>query len=63
MAAADVAYIESKLGVHPGWPVPHVNFLDIFPILADPLAFEVSPNEPCAPAPRTVRLTLLSVGR
>ncbi|KAF8591444.1 adenine phosphoribosyltransferase [Ramaria rubella] len=37
---ADVKYLKSLLGVHPGWPKKGITFLDIFPILRDPVAFE-----------------------
>ncbi|KIJ56727.1 hypothetical protein M422DRAFT_773498 [Sphaerobolus stellatus SS14] len=37
---ADVEYLRSLLGVHPDFPKKGITFLDIFPILRDPLAFE-----------------------
>ncbi|WVR04326.1 adenine phosphoribosyltransferase [Kwoniella sp. DSM 27419] len=37
---SDVAYLKSLLGVHPDFPKKGVTFLDIFPILRDPVAFE-----------------------
>ncbi|WOO77867.1 Adenine phosphoribosyltransferase [Vanrija pseudolonga] len=37
---SDVAYLKSLLGVHPGFPKEGITFLDIFPILRDPFAFE-----------------------
>ncbi|AAW42757.1 hypothetical protein CNBD1330 [Cryptococcus deneoformans B-3501A] len=37
---SDVAYIKSLLGVHPDFPKKGITFLDIFPILRDPIAFE-----------------------
>ncbi|KAI0733362.1 phosphoribosyltransferase-like protein [Fomitopsis betulina] len=37
---ADVAYLKSLLGVHPDFPKKGITFLDIFPILRDPVAFE-----------------------
>jgi len=37
---ADVQYLKSLLGVHPDWPKKGITFLDIFPILRDPVAFE-----------------------
>ncbi|GJJ07499.1 hypothetical protein Clacol_001701 [Clathrus columnatus] len=37
---SDVAYIKGLLGVHPDWPKKGITFLDVFPILQDPLAFE-----------------------
>ncbi|KAF8517838.1 adenine phosphoribosyltransferase [Gautieria morchelliformis] len=36
----DVQYLKSLLGLYPDWPKKGVNFLDIFPILRDPIAFE-----------------------
>jgi len=37
---ADVEYLKSLLGVHPNWPKKGITFLDIFPLLSDPIAFE-----------------------
>ncbi|KZT74451.1 adenine phosphoribosyltransferase [Daedalea quercina L-15889] len=37
---ADVAHLKSLLGVHPDFPKKGITFLDIFPILRDPVAFE-----------------------
>ncbi|WWD08080.1 adenine phosphoribosyltransferase [Kwoniella europaea PYCC6329] len=37
---SDVTYLKSLLGVHPDFPKKGVTFLDIFPILRDPVAFE-----------------------
>ncbi|WVQ83837.1 adenine phosphoribosyltransferase [Cryptococcus sp. DSM 104549] len=37
---SDVAYLKSLLGVHPDFPKKGITFLDIFPILRDPVAFE-----------------------
>ncbi|KAH9938648.1 phosphoribosyltransferase-like protein [Fomitopsis serialis] len=37
---ADVEHLKSLLTVHPDFPKKGVNFLDIFPILRDPVAFE-----------------------
>lgn len=36
----DVAYLKSLLGTHPDFPKKGIVFLDIFPILRDPVAFE-----------------------
>ena len=36
----DVQYLRSLLGAHSDFPKKGVNFLDIFPILRDPVAFE-----------------------
>ncbi|EIW82384.1 adenine phosphoribosyltransferase [Coniophora puteana RWD-64-598 SS2] len=36
----DVQYLRSLLVTHPDFPKKGVNFLDIFPILRDPVAFE-----------------------
>ncbi|CAE6449770.1 unnamed protein product [Rhizoctonia solani] len=37
---ADVEYLRGLLGVHPNFPKRGITFLDLFPILRDPLAFE-----------------------
>jgi len=37
---ADVAYLESLLAAHPDFPKKGIVFLDIFPILRDPVSFE-----------------------
>ncbi|CAE6434304.1 unnamed protein product [Rhizoctonia solani] len=37
---ADVQYLRELLGVHPNFPKKGITFLDLFPILRDPLAFE-----------------------
>ncbi|TIA72517.1 hypothetical protein E3P89_02812 [Wallemia ichthyophaga] len=37
----DKEIIKQSLGVHPGFPKPGITFLDIFPLLADPLKFEI----------------------
>ncbi|WVQ76709.1 adenine phosphoribosyltransferase [Cryptococcus sp. DSM 104548] len=37
---SDVAHLKSLLGVHPDFPKKGITFLDIFPILRDPVAFE-----------------------
>ncbi|KAJ3573861.1 hypothetical protein NP233_g2133 [Leucocoprinus birnbaumii] len=37
---ADVDFLKSKLTAHPDFPKKGIVFLDIFPILRDPLAFE-----------------------
>ncbi|GAA5999492.1 purine phosphoribosyltransferase family protein [Rhodotorula paludigena] len=37
---SDVAYLNSLLGVHPDFPKKGIVFLDIFPLLQDPVAFE-----------------------
>ncbi|KAG0150789.1 hypothetical protein CROQUDRAFT_652037 [Cronartium quercuum f. sp. fusiforme G11] len=37
---SDVAYLKNLLGVHPDFPQKGIMFLDIFPILRDPAAFE-----------------------
>ncbi|OXG88973.1 adenine phosphoribosyltransferase [Cryptococcus neoformans A2-102-5] len=37
---SDVAHLKSLLGVHPDFPKKGITFLDIFPILRDPIAFE-----------------------
>ncbi|CAD6567331.1 MAG: adenine phosphoribosyltransferase [Tremellales sp. Tagirdzhanova-0007] len=37
---SDVTHLKSLLGIHPNFPKKGVTFLDIFPILRDPLAFE-----------------------
>jgi len=37
---ADIELIKSKLGVHPDFPKKGIVFLDLFPILRDPIAFE-----------------------
>lgn len=37
--ASDVAYLKSLLGEHADFPIPGITFLDIFPILLNPLAF------------------------
>ncbi|GAA6019867.1 hypothetical protein JCM11491_004847 [Sporobolomyces phaffii] len=37
---SDVVYLKSKLGVYPGFPKEGIVFLDVFPLLADPTAFE-----------------------
>ncbi|QRV76269.1 adenine phosphoribosyltransferase [Ceratobasidium sp. AG-Ba] len=37
---ADVQYLRSLLGVHPDFPKKGITFLDLFPILRDPVAFE-----------------------
>ncbi|GAA5938254.1 hypothetical protein JCM10213_003246 [Rhodosporidiobolus nylandii] len=38
--SADAEFIKSKLGVHPDFPKPPVVFLDVFPLLQDPVVFE-----------------------
>ncbi|KAK4688772.1 adenine phosphoribosyltransferase, partial [Tremellales sp. Uapishka_1] len=38
---SDVTYLKGLLGVHPDFPKKGITFLDIFPILRDPVAFEV----------------------
>ncbi|EIW68637.1 hypothetical protein TREMEDRAFT_31876 [Tremella mesenterica DSM 1558] len=37
---SDVEYLKSLLGVHPDFPKKGITFLDIFPILQNPIAFE-----------------------
>ncbi|KAK4705569.1 adenine phosphoribosyltransferase, partial [Phenoliferia sp. Uapishka_3] len=37
---ADIAHLKSLLGVHPDFPQKGIVFLDLFPILRDPVAFE-----------------------
>jgi len=37
---ADVEYLRSILTFHPDFPKPGINFVDIFPLLRDPIAFE-----------------------
>ncbi|KAK0191007.1 adenine phosphoribosyltransferase [Armillaria mellea] len=37
---ADIGFIKSRLTSHPDFPKKGIVFLDIFPILRDPLAFE-----------------------
>ncbi|ORY25364.1 putative adenine phosphoribosyltransferase [Naematelia encephala] len=37
---SDIEYLKSQLGVHPDFPKKGVTFLDIFPLLRNPLAFE-----------------------
>ncbi|KAG9103923.1 adenine phosphoribosyltransferase [Ceratobasidium sp. 370] len=37
---ADVQYLRGLLGVHPNFPKKGITFLDLFPILRDPVAFE-----------------------
>ncbi|WWC67553.1 adenine phosphoribosyltransferase [Kwoniella pini CBS 10737] len=37
---SDVTYLKNLLGVHPNFPKKGVTFLDIFPILRNPIAFE-----------------------
>ncbi|BGP41337.1 adenine phosphoribosyltransferase [Rhodotorula kratochvilovae] len=37
---SDIAYLQSKLGQFPDFPKKGILFLDIFPILRDPVAFE-----------------------
>ncbi|KAF7795858.1 hypothetical protein EIP86_007025 [Pleurotus ostreatoroseus] len=37
---ADTTYLKSLLGTHPDFPKKGIVFLDIFPLLRDPLAFE-----------------------
>jgi len=37
---ADIDYLKSKLTAHPDFPKKGIVFLDIFPILRDPIAFE-----------------------
>ncbi|KAJ1311043.1 hypothetical protein OPQ81_009548 [Rhizoctonia solani] len=37
---ADVEYLRGLLGVHPNFPKRGITFLDLFPILRNPLAFE-----------------------
>ncbi|KAJ7068190.1 adenine phosphoribosyltransferase [Mycena amicta] len=37
---ADVEYLKSQLGVHPDFPNKGIVFLDIFPLLRNPVAFE-----------------------
>ncbi|KAG8704037.1 adenine phosphoribosyltransferase [Ceratobasidium sp. 395] len=37
---ADVEYLRSLLGVHPDFPKKGITFLDLFPILRNPVAFE-----------------------
>ncbi|CAE6419496.1 unnamed protein product [Rhizoctonia solani] len=36
----DVEYLRRLLGVHPNFPKRGITFLDLFPILRDPVAFE-----------------------
>ncbi|KAF7313731.1 Adenine phosphoribosyltransferase [Mycena chlorophos] len=36
----DVEYLKSQLGVHPDFPKKGIVFLDIFPLLRNPVAFE-----------------------
>ena len=36
----DVEIIKNALGKHPGFPKPGITFLDIFPLLKDPILFE-----------------------
>lgn len=36
----DVQIIKNALGKHPGFPKPGITFLDIFPLLKDPILFE-----------------------
>ena len=36
----DVEIIKNALGKHPGFPIPGITFLDIFPLLKDPILFE-----------------------
>ncbi|KAK4057540.1 adenine phosphoribosyltransferase [Microbotryomycetes sp. JL221] len=38
--AGDVQHITSLLGKFPDWPIPGILFLDIMPIMLDPVAFE-----------------------
>jgi len=38
---SDAEYLKNLLGVHPDFPQKGINFLDIFPILRDPVAFDV----------------------
>ncbi|WVN88805.1 adenine phosphoribosyltransferase [Cryptococcus depauperatus CBS 7841] len=37
---SDIARLKSLLGVHPDFPKQGITFLDIFPLLRDPVAFE-----------------------
>ncbi|ORX33529.1 adenine phosphoribosyltransferase [Kockovaella imperatae] len=37
---SSVAHLKSLLGVHPGFPKEGITFLDIFPLLRSPIAFE-----------------------
>ncbi|WWD21958.1 adenine phosphoribosyltransferase [Kwoniella shandongensis] len=37
---SDIAFLKSTLGVHPDFPKKGITFLDIFPLLRSPLAFE-----------------------
>ncbi|GAA5915270.1 hypothetical protein JCM8208_004521 [Rhodotorula glutinis] len=37
---SDIQYLESLLGTHPDFPKKGIVFLDVFPILRDPVAFE-----------------------
>ncbi|KAF7301338.1 Adenine phosphoribosyltransferase [Mycena indigotica] len=37
---ADIEYLKSQLGVHPDFPKKGIVFLDIFPLLRNPVAFE-----------------------
>ncbi|KAH9843813.1 phosphoribosyltransferase-like protein [Rhodofomes roseus] len=37
---ADIEHLKTLLRVHPDFPKKGINFLDIFPILRDPVAFE-----------------------
>ncbi|KAI9635566.1 putative adenine phosphoribosyltransferase [Dioszegia hungarica] len=37
---SDVAHLKSLLGVHPDFPKKGITFLDIFPLMRDPYAFE-----------------------
>ncbi|KAF7331979.1 Adenine phosphoribosyltransferase [Mycena kentingensis (nom. inval.)] len=37
---SDIEYLKSQLGVHPDFPKKGIVFLDIFPLLRNPVAFE-----------------------
>ncbi|KAI5480601.1 hypothetical protein MNV49_000297 [Pseudohyphozyma bogoriensis] len=40
VAPPTAAHLKSLLGVHPDFPIKGIVFLDLFPILRDPVAFE-----------------------
>ncbi|GAA6044286.1 hypothetical protein JCM8097_008676 [Rhodosporidiobolus ruineniae] len=37
---SDIQYLQSKLGVHPDFPKKGIVFLDVLPLLQDPVVFE-----------------------